>query len=101
MERCALCKGKLKNHKERRDKIEIMGWKCTKCGETFFSSNELFRWEVLAGKRKDNVRKIRKVGNSYTITLPNIYVKADNIQDNDFAIFKKKKEGYLLQIIHG
>ncbi len=99
MERCAICKGKLEDHKEKRDGVEIKGWKCSKCDETYFSSNELLRWEVLSGKRTDNVRKIRRVGNSLTITFPNIFVKNDEIHDDDFAIFKKTKKGYLLQII--
>ena len=100
MERCAICKGKLKNHKEKRDGVEIKGWKCSKCSEIYFSSNELLRWEVLSGKRTDNVRKIRKVGNSLTVTFPKILVKSDEIHGDDFAIFKKTKEGYLLQIVH-
>ena len=100
MEKCVLCKGRLTDHKEKKDGVEIHGWKCTKCSETYFSSKELLKWEVLSGKRKDNVRKIRKVGNSFTVTFPNIFVKNDNIHDNDRAIFKKKKDGYSVQIIH-
>ena len=101
MEKCALCKGSLKKYKEKRDGVLIMGWKCTSCGESFLTANELLRWEIHSGKRKDNVRKIRKVGNSYTVTLPTSFVKADNISENDIAIFKKNKEGYLIQIIQG
>lgn len=102
MEKCVLCKGELKDHKEKKDGIKIRGWKCTKCNETYFASNELLKWEVLSGRRKDNVRKIRKIGNSLSVTFPNIFVKADNIHDNDLAIFKKdkKKGGYTIQIIH-
>jgi hypothetical protein len=113
MEKCALCKGKLKKHKEKKDGVDISGWKCTKCNETFFSSHDLLKWEVLSGsshdllkwevlsgRRKDNVRKIRKVGNSFTVTFPNIFVKKDEIHDNDLATYKKKKDGYLVQIIH-
>ena len=100
MERCVICKEKLTDHKEKKDGVEIHGWKCTKCNETYFSSNELLKWEVLSGRRKDNVRKIRKVGNSFTVTFPNIFIKNDEIHDNDLAIFKKKKDGYLVQIIH-
>ena len=100
MEKCVLCKGKLTKHKEKKDGVDISGWKCTKCNETFFSSQDLLKWEVLSGRRKDNVRKIRKVGNSFTVTFPNIFVKKDEIHDNDLAIFKKKKDGYLVQIIH-
>ena len=100
MERCAICKGELTEHKEKMDAVEVRGLRCTKCGETFFSSSELLRWEIMSGKRKDNVRKIRKIGNSLTITLPSVFVKSDDISDNDLAIFKKKKNGYLIQIIH-
>ncbi|UCH90079.1 MAG: AbrB/MazE/SpoVT family DNA-binding domain-containing protein [Thermoplasmata archaeon] len=100
MDRCALCKGKLRKHKELKDEVEIKGWKCSKCKETYFSSNELLKWEIFSGRRKNNVRKIRKVGNSFTVTLPNTFVRADNINNNDLAIFKRHKDGYILQIVH-
>jgi hypothetical protein len=100
MDTCAVCKSKLKKYKEKKDGVELKGWKCTGCKETYFSSNELLKWEILSGRRKDNVRKIRKVGNSFTVTLPNTFVKADEINNNDLAIFKRHKNGYILQIIH-
>ena len=100
METCALCKGKLRKYKELKDKVELRGWKCSRCGETFFASNELLKWELLSGRRKDNVRKIRKVGNSYIITLPNIFVRDDKINEDDLAIFKKNKDGYQIKILH-
>jgi len=95
-----MCKGELKDHEQLKDDIEIHGWKCSECGETYFTSQELLRWEVLSGRRKDNVRKVRKIGNSLAVTFPSTFVKSDAIHDNDLAIFKKTKDGYLLQIIH-
>lgn len=102
MQKCAICNGELEEYKEKKDGIEIRGWKCNKCGEIFFSANELLRWEVLSGRRKDNVRKIRRIGNSLTVTLPNFFVKTDDIHDNDLAVFKKnkKKGNFSIQIIH-
>lgn len=70
MERCALCKGELHPHKEKSEGIEIKGWKCGKCRETFFSASEMLRWEVLTGRRSAMIRKVREIGNSIAVTLP-------------------------------
>lgn len=101
MERCVLCKGGLEDYKEISEGIEIKGWKCKKCGETFFPSTEMLRWEVLTGKRRDLVRKVREIGNSIIVTLPKKLVKEESIHKDDYILFERTKRGTLMKVIHG
>ncbi|MCS4540758.1 MAG: AbrB/MazE/SpoVT family DNA-binding domain-containing protein [Euryarchaeota archaeon] len=100
MERCILCKGELEKHKEVNEGVGIKGWKCKKCGETFFPSSEMLKWEVLTGKR-GLVRKVRKIGNSIIVTLPKKLVKEEDIHKDDYILFERTKKGMALKIIHG
>ena len=101
MERCALCKGELNPHKEESGGVEIKGWKCKKCGETFFLASEMMRWEVLTGKRSDIARKARKIGNSIVVTIPKKLVKEIGIHKDDYILFEKTDKGTLLKVVHG
>ena len=100
MERCVICKGKIIEGAELRDGVELKGWKCTKCGETYIPSGEVLRWEILTGRRKGYVRKIRTVGNSKVVTLPERLIAEAKIHINDLVLFEKMKDGILLRIIH-
>jgi len=100
MKTCIICDGDLSEHSEISEDVEINGWKCEGCGETFFTSSEMLRWEVLTGRRPKNVRKVRKMGNSLMVTLPNELVKDTGIHSDDLALFKKVKEGILIEIVH-
>ena len=101
MDKCALCKGALKKHSEVSDSIRINGWKCMKCGETFFPSSEILRWEILTGRRK-NVRKIGKIGDSLAVRIPKILAESFGIKEGDYAFFENPKKGILeLRIVKG
>jgi len=100
MERCVICKGRLKRHVEVSEGVRIRGWKCQKCLETFFTSSEMLRWEVLTGRRKSLARRIRVVGHSKVVTLPEKLVEEEKIHDKDFVLFEKIRDGLLLKIIH-
>lgn len=101
MERCVLCKGELKSHKEVSEGVEIRGWKCKKCGEVFFPSSEMLRWEVLTGRRSDSARKVREIGNSVAVTLPKKLVKEESIHKEDYILFERTEKGMLMKVIHG
>lgn len=36
MNTCALCGGNLKEYEEDMEGVNVKGWKCQKCSETFF-----------------------------------------------------------------
>lgn len=101
MKKCAICGGKLKEHAEVSDGFPIKGWKCLKCGETFFPSSEMVRWEVLTGRRK-NARKIGKIGDSLAVRIPRALAKSLGINAGDYAFFEKTKQGLLeVKIVKG
>ncbi|MDP6155160.1 MAG: AbrB/MazE/SpoVT family DNA-binding domain-containing protein [Candidatus Thermoplasmatota archaeon] len=100
MKKCIVCDGDISEYSEISEDVEINGWKCNECEETFFTSNEMLRWEVLTGRRPKNVRKVRKMGSSLMVTLPNELVKNTGIHSDDLALFKKVKEGILIEIVH-
>ena len=100
MERCVLCKGKIVEGSEMRDGVKLKGWKCARCGETYIPSGEVIRWEILTGRRKGYVRKIRSVGNSKVVTLPERLIAEARIHIDDLVLFEKMKDGLFLRIIH-
>ena len=100
MNECALCKGKIEKNEEINEGVKIKGWRCKKCGETFFTSTEMLRWEVLTKKRKEKVRKVRKIGNSFVVTLPHSLVKEEKLSTDDSILFEKSKHGLIVKIIH-
>ena len=55
---------------------------------------------MLTGRRSKDVRKVGKLGNSLMVTVPNELVKDDGIHSDDLALFKKVKEGILIEIVH-
>lgn len=99
MEKCVICGGMLGKHSEISEGVLIRGWKCKKCGEGFFPSTEMLRWEVLTGRRKKFARKVRCVGTSKVVTLPEEIIAKENIHESDFILFQKIKQGILLKII--
>lgn len=86
---CPLCKGKLKKVIEKRRNIDLAGYKCKKCNEIFFPSNEIVRYEILTGRREP-VRTIGKVGNSIIIRIPSKLAAEFGIRKGDLAYFEKK-----------
>ncbi len=101
MERCALCRGELESYKEVSDGVGIRGWRCRACGETFFPSSEMLRWEVLTGRRMDSARKVREIGNSTVVTIPKKLVKEEDIHKDDYILFERTERGTIMRIIHG
>ncbi|MBI4362161.1 MAG: hypothetical protein HY558_03215 [Euryarchaeota archaeon] len=100
MKTCILCKGTLKAHREVSEGHEIRGWKCAKCGETFFPSREMVRWEVLTGRRKGQVRKARTIGKSLVVTLPEKLAREEGIHADDLILFEKDERGLRLRVVH-
>jgi hypothetical protein len=101
MEKCVLCGGFLESYKEVSEGVEIKGWKCKKCQETFFPSSEMLRWEVLTGRRSQMARKVRWIGNSMAVTLPKKLVEEEGIHKDDYILFEKTEKGMLMKIVHG
>jgi len=94
---CPMCKSGLAETTVIRKDIKLHGFKCKKCGEVVFPSSEVFRYEVLSGKR--NVREIRKVGNSIVIGIPKSLAKEFGIKSGDLAYFEGKGKEIRVDIL--
>ncbi len=99
MEKCYKCNVKLKETTAIREGVDIYFLKCSKCGEEFYTSDELIRHDVLTGKRK-LTRKFGLLGNSSIIRIPGHLVFDFKIVAGDIGVFEKIPEGILIKPIH-
>ena len=96
---CTGCGGRLQPHEEIKEGSPLRGTRCSRCGEVLFSASELIRWEVVSGKRKGEVRRIRRIGGSLVVTIPDKVVKG-GMREDDYALFRRKGRRLLVEIIH-
>lgn len=94
---CPVCESALEETAVLRRGVKLHGFRCKKCGEVVFPSSEIFRYEVLSGKR--NVREIRKVGNSIVIGIPKNLAKDVGIKPGDLAYFEGKGKEIRVDIL--
>ena len=94
---CPVCRSGLEETTVTRKHVKLHGFKCKKCGEVIFPSSEVFKYEVLTGKR--NVREVRKVGNSIVIGIPKNLAKEVGIKSGDLAYFEGKGKEIRIDIL--
>ncbi len=94
---CPICASDLEETIVVRKGVKLRGFKCKKCGEVVFPSSEIFRYEVLSGKR--NVREIRQVGNSIVIGIPKKFAKEVGIKPGDLAYFEGRGKEIRVDIL--
>ena len=99
MEKCHKCKASVKIAKIIKEGIELNCLKCPKCGEEYFTSSELVKYDILKGNRK-MVRKFGFLGDSIIVRLPPKLLKHYKINSEDYAIFEEKPDGILIKPIH-
>lgn len=95
--RCVTCNKDLVKTTVKRRSVEMHGQKCPKCGEIYFPSSEIAKYEMLTGKSIR--RKFRESGNSIVITVPTQIVKKLNIHEDDIAIYEPEKDGFKVKVI--
>lgn len=95
---CYVCGGAMKRAECKIEGVKLSCLRCTKCGEELYSASEMFRYEVLTGKRKP-VRKITSLGSSIAVRLPKKLVKEAGIHEGDLAYFEKHPEGVLIKVV--
>jgi hypothetical protein len=95
---CYACGGAMEEAESEMEGIKLRCLKCTNCGEELYPASEMFRYEVLTGKRKP-VRKITSLGSSIAVRLPKKLVKEVGIHEGDLAYFEKHPEGVLMKVV--
>jgi len=66
--------------------------RCSKCGEEYFTSSELIRFDMLTGRRK-LIRKFGILGDSTIVRVPNEIIRKFNIEPGDYGVFVEKPDG--------
>jgi len=63
--------------------IEVKGWRCVKCNEEVIDPLDAQKaLDIEKAKKRDELTvKLRKVGKSSVITVPQIIVKTENLRD--------------------
>ncbi|MFH1174644.1 MAG: AbrB/MazE/SpoVT family DNA-binding domain-containing protein [archaeon] len=96
MNTCYKCGTNVKQAKIVKEGITLTCMKCPKCGEEYYTSSELLRFDVLTGKRK-LVRKFGTLGDSTILRIPPEVLKDFNIKPEDYALFEKKDDGIFIR----
>ena len=96
---CYKCKSSVKTATCMKEGIKLNCLRCSKCGEEYFTSSELIKFDILTGKRK-LVRKFGILGDSTVMRLPPKIVQNYNIKPGDYALFEEKQEGILIRPVH-
>ena len=99
MKTCYKCNAEVKISKCIKEGIELNCLKCPKCGEEYFTSTELIKFDVLTGRRK-MVRRFGILGDSTIMRFPPKVVKDFGIKPGDFGIFEEVLEGILIKPLH-
>ena len=74
--------------------ISVRAWKCNKCGEELIHPIDAQRALEIARARKNNelVVKLRKVGKSAVITMPQVIKETYNIKEGEKVEWKVEGE---------
>jgi len=99
MKTCYKCGTDVKAAKTIKEGVALDCLKCPKCGEEYFTSSELMKFDIKTGKRK-MVRKFGTLGDSMVVRFPSDVLKDYKIKPGDYGIFEKKPEGILIKPIH-
>ena len=99
MQTCYKCGTKVKATKCIKDGVTLNCMKCPKCGEEYFTSSELIKYDILKGKRK-MIRKFSTLGDSTIIRLPTNVLDNYKIKPGDYGVLEEKEDGILIKPIH-
>ena len=99
MKTCYKCNVDVKIAKCKKEGIELDCLRCPKCGEEYFTSSELIKFDILTGRRK-MIRKFGILGDSTIMRFPPKLIKDFGIKPGDYGIFEQTSEGILIKPIH-
>jgi len=99
MKTCYKCRTDVRMGKCVKEGVTLDCLKCPKCGEEYFSSSELIKFDIKTGRRQF-VRKFGVLGDSMVMRFPTRVIKDFNIKPGDYGVFEKRPEGILIKPIH-
>lgn len=98
MKTCYKCHADVKVSKCIKEGIKLDCLKCPKCGEEYFTSSELTKFDILTGRRK-MIRKFGVLGDSTIMRFPPNLIRHYGIKEGDFGIFEEVPGGILIKPI--
>ena len=98
MKACYKCGTDVKVDTILKDGIKLNCLKCPRCGEEYFTSSELVKYDLLTGKRR-LVRKFGILGESTIMRFPTKILKDFKIKPGDYGVFEERDEGILIKPI--
>ena len=96
MKTCYKCGTDVKVAKCIKEGIELDCLKCSKCGEEYFTSSELIKFDIKTGRR-EMIRKFGTLGDSTVMRFPTKVLKDFNIKPGDYGVFEKRPDGILIK----
>ena len=99
MKTCYKCDIDVNIAKCVKEGIELDCLKCPKCGEEYFTSSELIKFDILTGRRK-MIRKFGILGDSIIMRFPQHILKHHKIKVGDYGVFEERPEGILIKPVH-
>ncbi|MFH0752540.1 MAG: AbrB/MazE/SpoVT family DNA-binding domain-containing protein [archaeon] len=98
METCYKCNVNLERVTTLKEGIKLKCQRCPKCGEEYFTSSELMRYDILKGNRT-MIRKFGVLGQSTVLRIPEKVISQLKIKTGDYAYFEMRPEGILVKPI--
>ena len=77
------CGGKMEKIRTEWKGIEVRGWKCSKCDEEIINPSDAQKALEMERARSKNLLtvKLRKVGKSNVVTVPQPIMEAENLKE--------------------
>jgi len=77
------CGGKMEKIRTERKGLEVRGWKCAKCNEEIINPADAQKALEMERAKKKNLLtvKLRKVGKSNVVTVPQPIIEAENLKE--------------------
>ena len=92
MKTCYKCGTNIQAGKCIKEGVTLDCLKCPKCGEEYFTSSELIKFDIKT-RRRQLVRKFGILGDSMVMRFPKNITKEFNIKPGDYGVFEKRPDG--------
>ena len=93
---CYKCEAKVKAATVNKEGVRLRCLRCPKCGEEYFTSSELIKYDILKGKRS-LVRKFGQLGDSVIMRVAQKILKDLGVKPGDYGVFEERKDGIFIK----
>lgn len=99
MKTCYLCGTEVKSARCRKEGVLLNCMRCPKCGEEYFTSSEILKFDIKTGRRS-MVRKFGTLGDSTYMRFPPKVLEKFKIKPGDYGVFEERPDGILIRPVH-